>query len=76
MQPNWYNFRTSTYDKSTGSVKVSSLAGSLGAVSIFDRIFTLGNDNLNIDDNVADLVQEKLVKPQSNSRNMRFLKRV
>ena len=47
-----------TYDKSTGSVKVSSLAGSLGAVSIFDRILTLGNDNLNIDDNVADLVQE------------------
>ena len=52
-------------------MKVSSLAGSLGAVSIFDRIFTLGNDNLNIDDNVADLVQEKkLVNIQSNSYDM------
>ena len=51
-------------------MKVSSLAGSLGAVSIFGRIFTLGKDNLNIDDNVADLVHEKLVKLQSNSRNM------
>ena len=52
----------STYDKSTGSVKVSSLAGSLGAVSIFDKIFTLGNDNLSIDDNVADFVLQKIVQ--------------
>ena len=52
----------STYDKSTGSVKVSSLAGSLGAVSIFDKIFTLGNDNLNIDDNVADFVLQKIIQ--------------
>ena len=49
------NFQRKTHPRSTGSVKVSSRAGSFGQVSIFDNILTEGKLSLSMDDNVANI---------------------